>query len=64
MTLSEVNMKRSFEDILGSELKIVNVGVIGFAESVEEQGAEVVHIDWSPPAGGDTEMTELLDRLL
>ena len=43
---------------------IVNIGVQDFAESVQAQGAPVVQVNWSPPAGGDTEMLQLLDRLL
>jgi hypothetical protein len=25
---------------------------------------EVVHVEWAPPAGGDREMAELLQKLL
>jgi len=43
---------------------VVNLGVREFAESLQGQGVEVVHVEWAPPAGGDTEMAELLDKLL
>jgi len=43
---------------------VVNLGLRIFAESLEVQGVDVVHIDWTPPAGGDQEMIDLLDRLL
>jgi FdrA protein len=42
----------------------INIGVYDFAESLKNQGVEVVHVNWSPPAGGDTELIELLDKLL
>jgi FdrA protein len=42
----------------------VNIGVEDFAKSLKSQGAEVEHVDWTPPAGGDREMMELLDQLL
>jgi len=42
----------------------VNIGVQDFADSLRTQGAEVIQVDWSPPAGGDREMMELLDQLL
>jgi hypothetical protein len=42
----------------------INVGVEDFAESLKGQGAEVVQVDWAPPAGGDRELIELLDRIL
>jgi len=43
---------------------VINLGVRDFAESLEAQGVEVVHVEWTPPAGGDREMIDLLDRLL
>jgi hypothetical protein len=32
--------------------------------NLEQQGVEVVQVDWTPPAGGDLEMVDLLDELL
>jgi FdrA protein len=52
------------DDVLEQPLVIVNLGLKGFAESLEQQGVEVVQVDWIPPAGGDAEMQELLDVLL
>jgi FdrA protein len=43
---------------------VINLGVREFAESLQDQQVDVVHVDWAPPAGGDTEMAELLERLL
>lgn len=51
-------------DLLHNPLIIINIGLINFAESLLEQNAEVIHIDWEPPAGGDEEMINLLDDLL
>lgn len=42
----------------------INIGVKDFAQSLEEQGVEVIQVDWTPPAGGDRELIELLDQLL
>jgi FdrA protein len=42
----------------------INIGVYDFAESLQIQGIQVVHVNWSPPAGGDPELMELLDQLL
>ena len=44
--------------------RATNIGLLQFSESLEQQGVEVVHIDWIPPAGGDAEMIDLLDGLL
>jgi hypothetical protein len=52
------------EEFLHQRLVVINVGLLGFAESLEEQAVEVIQVDWEPPAGGDQEMIELLDELL
>lgn len=45
-------------------IKVINLGLIGFFESLEVQEIEVVQVDWEPPAGGDSEMIDILDSLL
>ena len=57
-------MHEQREKILSGHLIVINVGVRGFAESLEAQDIEVVQIDWNPPAGGDQEMIDLLENLL
>jgi hypothetical protein len=52
------------DDILDQPLVVINLGLKGFAESLEQQGVEVVQVDWLPPAGGDEQMLDLLDELL
>jgi FdrA protein len=42
----------------------INIGVREFSEPLKKQAVPVVHVDWSPPAGGDAEMMSLLDKLL
>jgi hypothetical protein len=42
----------------------INVGVQDFGSALEEQGVQVIYVDWSPPAGGDEEMIDLLDQLM
>ncbi len=42
----------------------INVGIQDFGASLEGQNIQVIYVDWSPPAGGDAEMMELLDQLL
>jgi len=46
-----------------SKPKIINVGARNFHDSLKAQGADSVHVDWKPPAGGDQEMADLLDKL-
>ena len=50
--------------LLHEPLIIINLGLKQFAYSLKEQGVKVVQVDWTPPAGGDKEMLDLLDRLL
>jgi FdrA protein len=57
-------MESALEDLLQNGPVIVNIGVREFAESAQAQEAEVVHVDWTPPAGGDKDMEDLLDKLL
>ena len=42
----------------------INIGVGGFAESLKEQGCQIIQVDWVPPAGGDRELIDILDNLL
>ena len=57
-------MKTKLDELLEYGPVALNIGVRDFAESLEAQGAEVAQVDWTPPAGGDPEMIELLDQLL
>ncbi len=57
-------VQTELEKLLWNGPVVVNLGARGFAESLQDQGVEVVHVEWAPPAGGDTEMAELLDKLL
>jgi len=46
-----------------SAFAAINVGLESFTDSLRDQGAEVVHVDWRPPAGGDERLANLLTRL-
>ena len=50
-------------DLLKSDVAVVNVGAESFAQSVRRQGGIVQHVDWKPPAGGDPEIARILARL-
>ena len=50
--------------LLNEPIVVINLGLKSFAEDLEKQDVEVVHVDWNPPAGGDKEMIDLLDTLL
>lgn len=57
-------MESKLDELLQHPPIVINVGVQDFAEALATQGARVIHVDWSPPAGGDQEMMSLLDKLL
>lgn len=48
---------------LAAPLHAINVGLESFGDSLREQGAEVVQVEWRPPAGGDERLAGLLARL-
>jgi hypothetical protein len=57
-------MESTIENLLNEPVVVINLGLKEFAENLEKQDVEVVQVDWAPPAGGDEEMIQLLDRLL
>ncbi len=57
-------MPDRLEELLEKGPIAVNIGVADFAEVLQLQGVKVVHVNWTPPAGGDLELMELLDQLL
>jgi hypothetical protein len=58
------NMLEVTVDILSKPLVVINIGLYSFGQSINNQGVEVVQVEWKPPAGGDKEMIDLLDQLL
>jgi hypothetical protein len=46
--------------LLGSQVRVVNVGLDLFAASVRAQDVPVGEVDWRPPAGGDRDLVRLL----
>ena len=49
--------------ILQQPLAAINVGLTAFAASLTAQGAEVLQVDWRPPAGGNERLTGILARM-
>ena len=59
----EAKETKPCQALLTGDVKVVNVGLEGFVKDLRDCGVEVVHVDWSPPAGGDPEMAALLAKL-
>jgi FdrA protein len=41
----------------------INVGLESFSDSLTEQGAKVVHVDWKPAAAGNEKLAGILGRM-
>jgi FdrA protein len=48
---------------LNQPLAAINVGLESFYESLITQGAQAVHVEWRPPAGGNEKLASLLARM-
>jgi FdrA protein len=48
---------------LTNPVAAINVGLESFYESLISQGAQAVHVDWRPPAGGNEKLASLLARM-
>lgn len=52
------------DELLQKGPVIVNIGLKSFADSCETQGIQIFHLRWTPPAGGDPELIDLLSKIL
>ncbi len=53
------NINKLFEE----NLTVVNLGLESFAENLNNEGVKTVQVQWKPPAGGNMEIAELLDKM-
>jgi hypothetical protein len=53
----------SVPELFAGRLRVVNLGLELFAEILEADGVQVIHVDWRPPAGGDLRLAALLAAL-
>ena len=49
--------------LLERPIKVINVGLEGFAKDLSGREVPVVQVQWSPPAGGDLKLADLLSKL-
>lgn len=50
-------------EALNQPLAAINVGLESFYESLTTQGADVIHVDWKPAAGGNEKLMDILARM-
>jgi len=49
--------------LLNNQPKVVNIGLSNFTRAFEETNTDYRHLDWKPPAQGETELVDMLFRL-
>lgn len=50
-------------DLFKKDLAVINMGLASFAENLKEVDAQVLQMDWRPPAGGNAQLAALLKKL-
>jgi len=55
--------KPALKTLLDEPLHVVNIGLQRFAKELAREGVDVMHVDWTPPAGGDAKLADLLSKL-
>ena len=60
---SQDKKKKGPRPLLDSPPRVINLGLESFANQLKEEGVEVIHVDWSPPAHGDIELANLISKL-
>jgi len=50
-------------ELISDKPRVINVGLSGFADTVQENGGQVVQYQWAPIAGGDKRLAKILDDL-
>jgi FdrA protein len=50
-------------EVMKQPLAAINAGLESFAESIREQDAAAIHVDWRPPASGNEKLASILQRM-
>jgi hypothetical protein len=58
-----VGTNMRIDELLQSDVKVVNIGLREFARDLERIGTPVIHVDWSPPPVRDPKIASLLAKL-
>ena len=49
--------------LFNAQLRVINLGLSSFAETLKDGHVPVLDLDWRPPAGGDPELIQRIDAL-
>ena len=61
--VTKVTDKNTPQPLLEGPPRVINIGLSSFADDLKKQDAEMVNVDWSPPARGNIELANLLAKL-
>ena len=61
--VTKVPDKNTPQPLLEGPPRVINVGLSLFADDLKKQDAEMVNVDWSPPARGNIELANLIAKL-
>ena len=60
---TKVPDKNTSHPLLEGPPRVIDIGLTSFADDLKKQDAEIVNIDWSPPARGNIELAIILAKL-
>lgn len=55
-------MSDKIQELFTGELKVIGVGLEHFSDTLRAQNVTVEHVAWRPPASGDKEILEILEK--
>ena len=61
--VTKIPDKNTPQSLLEGSPRVINIGLSFFADDLKKQDAEMVNVDWSPPARGNIELANLLAKL-
>lgn len=50
-------------ELISEKPRVINIGLSGFADTVQENGGQVVQYQWAPIAGGNERLAKILDAM-
>jgi FdrA protein len=54
---------KKINGLFDRELAVINMGLDSFAENLRKEEVKVLQMDWKPPAGGNSRLIALLEKL-
>lgn len=57
-------MSENILRLIGSELKVINIGLELFKDALEDQGVTVVQVSWQKPVKLEKEYEDILSKIL